>query len=145
MEIAKNLVADNKNRNFLRFFKQSKVKEIITALKRTPRWDIYSDQEKMRIYHTLTKREFTGSLENKAQVNQFVNETIDDLNDKKREPFINKNGFLKGTLNEDGNTWDHTKGQRKLAKKYGKIDIESAYISEDQYNMLITTMDIHDI
>ncbi|HCB51159.1 TPA: hypothetical protein DEP21_01045 [Patescibacteria group bacterium] len=59
MEINKKSGCLYEKKNFLQFLKYSKAKEITTALQRTPRWDIYSDQEKMKIYHTLTKREFT--------------------------------------------------------------------------------------
>jgi len=57
METKKGPIYDN-SKNILQCTKYSKLKEIITALKRTPRRDVYANQEKIRIYGTLTKRFF---------------------------------------------------------------------------------------
>lgn len=131
--------------NIFEFIKFSKTKEIITALKRTPRRDIYSNQEKIKIYHTLTDRNFIWNIENKKEITTFVNKTISNLNDDKRNNFFDKNGFLQWTLNEDGNTRDHTREQSKITKKYAGIDKEAWILSNSEYNILVITTNIHDI
>lgn len=131
--------------NIFEFIKFSKAKEIVTALKRTPRRDIYSNQEKVKIYYTLTDRKFTWNIKNEEEITAFVNKTISDLNDDKRNDFLDENGFLQWTLDQDGNTRDHTKEQSKITKKYGGIDKEAWILSNSEYNILVTTTNIHDI
>lgn len=144
MEIKESPIYDN-NKNILQCIKYSKLKEIVTALKRTPRRDVYADQEKIKIYGILTKRFFWWNIENKEELTQFVSETLTDLNDSKRESYINEKGFLKWTLDEDGNTRHHTKGQRKIGKTFGKVDMEAGKLSKEEYELLITASDLHDI
>ncbi|AHB41520.1 hypothetical protein P148_SR1C00001G0730 [candidate division SR1 bacterium RAAC1_SR1_1] len=144
MEIKKAPIYDN-NKNIFQCIKYSKAKEIVTALKRTPRRDVYANQEKVKIYSTLTKRFFGGNIENREELSQFVDETLADLNDVKRESHTNEKGFLKGTLDEDGNTWHHTKGQRKIGQTFGKIDMEEGKFSEKDYELLLAAFDFHDI
>ena len=120
-------------------------RELFHALKRTVRrWGALHDDKK-QLYTTLTSRTFRGNIEDPKDIEIFVDTIIADLNTSKREEHIWSDGFLIWTLDHDGNTWDHTKQQKRIWEKYGKVDVEKGAITQEDYELVTLTMKFHDI
>lgn len=143
MESNKNNL-DNGNK-LLKYTSFTTIKQIVQALRHTARRGTFLDPKKYELYTNLTNRIFTWNILDRKALEDFVMRTINDLNNVKWEEHMGENWFLKGTLLEDGNTWDHTKWQRRVLLKYAKKDLEAWLYAENDYRLLNTAVDEHDI
>ena len=93
-----------------KYIDKNEFSKAMTALQRRIRWSTSLNEGVAKLYKTLEPMAFKGNMKNPKDIEDFVEQALNHLNDSpERTKHYNENGFLQGTLDRDGNTWNHTK------------------------------------